>query len=174
MIEKREFRSHDTLNDAYLWGLLDHAKSLVARARELELSEYGITIEQMSILHALLINKGSATLDEIASIIVRQHNSVSTLVNRMAESGLVKKEKQNNDRKYRVIITEKARNIANSIPRKSIEMIFVDLSLMEKEQLATCLEKLINTGHDVLGHNNTLPFLFKNHESDDVLNSRYK
>jgi DNA-binding MarR family transcriptional regulator len=161
MVEKREFRSHDTLNDAYLWGLLDHAKSLVARARELELSQYGITIEQMSILHALLINKGSATIDEIASIIVRQHNSVSTLVNRMAESGLVKKEKQNNDRKYRVIITEKARNIANTIPRKSIEMIFVDLSLMEKEQLATCLERLISTGHDILGYNFSLPFLSK-------------
>ncbi len=161
MIEQREFRSHDTINDAYLWGLLDHAKSLVARSRELELSQYGITIEQMSILHALFVNKGSATIDEIGSFIVRQHNSVSTLVNRMSASGLVKKEKQDGGRKYRVIITEKARIIANTIPRKSIEMIFADLTLKEKEQLATCLEKLISTGHDVLGHNFNLPFLSK-------------
>jgi DNA-binding MarR family transcriptional regulator len=161
MIEKREFRSHDTINDAYLWGLLDHAKSLIARSRELELSQYGITIEQMSILHSLFVNKGSATIDEIASFIVRQHNSVSTLVNRMSASGLVKKEKQDGNRKYRVIITEKARKIANTIPRKSIEMIFADLTLKEKEQLATCLEKLISTGHDVLGHNFNLPFLSK-------------
>ena len=161
MIEKREFRSHDTINDAYLWGLLDHAKSLVARSRELELSQYGITVEQMSIFHALFVNKGSATIDEIASFIVRQHNSVSTLVNRMSASGLVKKEKQDGDRKYRVIITEKAREIVNAIPRKSIEMIFADLTLKEKKQLATCLEKLIITGHDVLGHNFNLPFLSK-------------
>ena len=159
MTERREFRSHDTLNDAYLWGLLDHAMSLVSRARELELSQYGISLEQMSILHALLILDGSATIDEIASIIVRQHNSVSTLVKRMSNLGLVKKAKPINEKKYKVIITEKARNIVDSIPRKSIEMIFATLSLKDKEQLATYLEQLVMMGHEIMGHNHNLPFL---------------
>ena len=159
MIGRREFRSHDTLNDAYVWGLLEHSTSLISRARELELAQYGITMEQMSVLHALLISGGSATLDEIATIIVRQHNSVSTLVTRMEKSGLVTKEKLPRQKKFDVQITQKAKEIVESVPRKSIELFFAELTLKEKDQLATYLESLITTGHEVLGFNRNLPFL---------------
>jgi DNA-binding MarR family transcriptional regulator len=159
MIGQREFRSHDTLNDSYVWGLLEHSTSLISRARELELAQYGITMEQMSVLHALLVSGGSATLDEIATFIIRQHNSVSTLITRMAKSGLVIKEKQPRQKKFDVQITQKAREIVEAVPRKSIEMFFAELTLTEKDQLATYLEKLITTGHDVLGINRNLPFL---------------
>jgi DNA-binding MarR family transcriptional regulator len=159
MIEKREFRSHEKISNAYVYGLLEHARSVVTRARELELAQYGITREQMSILHALLISNGSATIDEIAAIIIRQHNSVSTIVFRMSKLGLVKKEKLPHEKKFRVLITEKARKIVDAMPWKSIEMIFAGLSLNEKEQLATYLEKLISLGHEIIGHNFNLPFL---------------
>lgn len=161
MINRRGFRSHNNINDAYVWGLLEHSTSLISRARELELAQYGITMEQMSILHALLINGGSATIDEIASFTVRQHNSVSTIVSRMSKADLVTKEKQPHQKKYIVQITDKAREIAGSVPRKSIELMFTNLSQQEKGQLASCLEQLITTGHDVLGHNFNLPFLLK-------------
>jgi len=161
MIGAREFRSHDTLNDAYLWGLLEHSNSLISRARELELAQYGITMEQMAVMHALLISDGSATIEEIAAIIVRQHNSVSTLVDRMCKINLVEKEKKPRQKKYTVRITDNARKIVSAIPRKSIEMFFADLAPEEKDQLATYLEKLITTGHEVLGHNHNLPFLSK-------------
>jgi DNA-binding MarR family transcriptional regulator len=159
MVDRREFRSHDTLNDAYVWGLLEHANSLISRARELELAQYGITMEQMSVLHALLICGGSATLDEIAAIIVRQHNSVSTLISRMSRSGLVDREKQPQQKKYNIQITQKARDIVDAVPRRSIEIFLNGLTLKEKDQFATYLEKLITTGHEVLGHNRKLPFL---------------
>jgi DNA-binding MarR family transcriptional regulator len=159
MTERREFRNHANINDAYLWGLLKHSTSLISRARELELAKHKITMQQMSILHALLVSNGSATIDDIATIIVRQHNSVSTIVNRMSRSGLVTIEKRPHQKKYSVQITEKARSIAEAIPRKSIEMIFTNLSLKEKELLATCLEELIITANDILGHNHHLPFL---------------
>jgi len=159
MVGRREFRNHDTINDAYLWGLLEHSTSLISRARKLELAQYKITMEQMSVLHALLVSGGSATIDEIATFIVRQHNSVSTIVNRMSKSSLVKKEKLLHQKKYLVIITDKARGIASSTPRKSIEMVFANLSLSEKQQMATYLEELISTGHEILGHNHNLPFL---------------
>jgi DNA-binding MarR family transcriptional regulator len=159
MIENREFRSHDTLNNAYLWGMLKHSTALISRARELELAQHKITMEQMSILHALLINGGSATIDEIVAFIVRQHNSVSTIVSRMSKLGLVEKEKLPHQKKFQVLITEKARKIVEVMPWKSIEMIFAGLSLSEKEQLATYLERIVSTGHDILGHNHNLPFL---------------
>jgi DNA-binding MarR family transcriptional regulator len=159
VIEKREFRSHDNISDAYVYGLIEHARSLITRARELELAQYGVTREQMSILHAILINDGSATIDEIASFIIRQHNSVSTIVSRMSKLGLVKKEKMPHEKKYRVLVTEKARKIVDAMPWKSIEMIFAGLSLNEKQQLATYLEHLVSRGHEIMGHNFNLPFL---------------
>jgi DNA-binding MarR family transcriptional regulator len=159
MIVNRTFRNHNTINDAYLFGLLKHSTSMVSRARELELAKYKITMEQMSVLHVLLINNGSATIDEIATIIVRQHNSVSTIVNRMAKLDLVTIEKRPHQKKYSVQVTEKARTIVGAIPRKSIEMAFANLSLDDKVQLATCLEELILTSSDILGHNHQPPFL---------------
>jgi hypothetical protein len=45
------------------------------------------------------------------------------------------------------------------VPRKSIEMVFTNLSLSDKEQLETCLEELISTAREVLGHNHHLLFL---------------
>jgi DNA-binding MarR family transcriptional regulator len=159
MIEKREFRSHDTITDSYIYGLLEHSISLIIRARELELAQYGITKEQMSVLHALLVSNGSATIDEIGTFIIRQHNSVSTIVTRMSKLGLVKKERLPREKKFTVLITEKARKIVEAIPRKSIEMMFEGFSLSEKKQLATYLEKLVSAGHEIMGHNSNLPFL---------------
>jgi DNA-binding MarR family transcriptional regulator len=161
MIENREFRNHETITDSYVYGLLDHTQSLIARARELELAQYGITREQMSVLHALIVNDGSATIEEIGTFIIRQHNSVSTIVSRMSKLGLVKKHKSSHEKKFRVLITEKARGIVKTIPRKSIETVLACLSLTEKKQLATYLEQLVSTGHEIMGHNYNLPFLSK-------------
>jgi|WetSurMetagenome_2_1015567.scaffolds.fasta_scaffold449496_2 DNA-binding MarR family transcriptional regulator len=161
MTVTNEFRSHDSINDPYLWGLLEHARSIVSRARELELSQHGITIEQMSILHALLINGGSANLDEIATTIIRQYNSVSTIVNRMSALGLVRKEKLKNEKKYKITITKKARIIVDTVPRESIQMMFSSFSVKDKEKMATYLERIIGTGRDILGLSFNPPFLKK-------------
>jgi DNA-binding MarR family transcriptional regulator len=154
-----EFRSHDEINDRYLWGLLEHARSILARAREMELARYDISMEQMSVLHALLICGGSATFDEIARVTIRQVNSVSTLVNRMKSSGLVDKEKIKYQKKYRISLTQKAQDIISSVPNKSPEMIFAKLAPQDKEKMATYLEQLIVTGRDILGLNYVPPFL---------------
>ncbi len=159
MVEKYGYEKPDILDNAYLWWLLEHARSLIARARELELTQYGITLEQMSVLHAIMIRGGSATIDEIANIIVRQHNSVSTIVNRMSMIGFTIKEKQQHGKKIKVMMTEKALALVASVPRKSTEMVFSSLSLNEKEQMAACLEQIIVTGHEILGHNFSIPFL---------------
>jgi hypothetical protein len=69
-----------------------------------------------------------------------------------------------------VHITEKARGIVETAPKDSIETIFSNLSLKEKEELATCAEKLVSKGHDVLGYNFNLPFLSKSMiMEDDVI-----
>jgi DNA-binding MarR family transcriptional regulator len=154
-----EFRAHDMINDRYLWGLLEHCRSIVVRARELELAKYGISIEQMSVMHALLIHGGSTTLEEIAKITVRQYNSVSTLVNRMSVTGLITKEKMQNQKKFKITLTEKARKITETVPHKSIDQIFSSLDAADKGILATCLEQLIITGREYVGLNYIPPVL---------------
>lgn len=151
--------NHKREIDNYLWVLLQQARSTLSRARDLELAQYGLTIEQMSILHTLMINGGSATIDEIAATTVRQKNSVTTLVERMSKAGLVKKEKSKQDKKYRISLTEKSQTFIANIPRKSIEMVFEGFADEDKEQLAKYLENIVDTGHDLLGKNYVPPFL---------------
>jgi len=150
--------------DNYLWIALQRARSVVSRARDLELAQYGFTLEQMSILHTLMISGGSATIDEIATTIVRQKNSVTTLVERMSRAGWVKKEKIKPNKKYRISLTEQANGILSHVPRRSIEMVFADFPTSDKQQLARYLEKIVNTGHELLGKNYIPPFLMKKPE----------
>lgn len=152
--------------DVYLWVLLQRARSVATRARNLELSQYGVNIEQMSILHSLLVNGGFATIDEISINIVRRKNSVTTLVDRMFKMGLVTKERLTTDKKYRISLTPKARELINKVPRKSIGMLFSDFDPQEKEQIVKYLEQMITTGLDMLGENYIPPFLSKKDPAD--------
>jgi DNA-binding MarR family transcriptional regulator len=98
-------------------------------------------------------------VDEIAAAVVRQKNSVTTLVDRMSKLGLVKKEKLKNGNKYRISLTEKARELISVVPRKSIEMMFSEFTQEDKEQLLQYLEQIIKTGKDLLGEYYVPPFL---------------
>ena len=145
--------------DNYLWVQLQRARSVATRVRNLELAQFGLTIEQMSILHSLLIKGGSASVEEIAANVVRQKNSVTTLLERMAKVDLVKIERLPTAKKYRITLTSKARNIIDSVPRKSIEMLFSSFDTKEKEEIAKYLEQMVNTGLELLGENYVPPFL---------------
>ena len=147
--------------DNHLWVLLQRARSVASRTRNLELAQYEMTIEQMAILHSILMSGGSATVDEIAAIVIRQKNSVTTLIDRMAKSGLVKKKKGKTDKKYRISVTPKALDIINKVPRKSIEMLFSKFEAKEKEEMVSLLDRIVNTGLALLGENYIPPFLTK-------------
>jgi DNA-binding MarR family transcriptional regulator len=153
--------SPDLETDYYLWTLLQRARSVVARARNLELAQFGVTIEQMSILHSLVINGGSASVDEIAANIVRQKNSVTTIINRMVKLDLVKIEKSKTNKKYLIILTPKSQGIMDTVPRHSIEMIFSNFEPEDKKQMAGYLKQTINAGLGLLGENYVPPFLLK-------------
>jgi DNA-binding MarR family transcriptional regulator len=153
---KSKFLTNNTFK---LWPLLDQARSAVSRSRGLEVSQYGLTMEQAAVLHTLITEGGSATNDILAYIMWRHYTSVTTLVNRMVKIGLVKKNKIPNQRKYKVSITEKGENIYNQLPINSIIMIFSALSSEEQLQIALILEKLINKTRDILGMDYKPPFM---------------
>jgi DNA-binding MarR family transcriptional regulator len=147
------------LTDYDLGVLLERTRSAFSRMRELELAQHNLTPEQTAILHTIISKGGSATCEEIASDIIRQYHSVTTIVNRMLKIGLVRKEKKPNQKKFLVYITEKGESMYENVPRNSVEMIFSELSREEKRQLATSLQKLLNKGREILEIDRVLPFL---------------
>jgi DNA-binding MarR family transcriptional regulator len=135
-----------------LWKLLDHTKFMVGRLREMELAGYGLTPEQVHVLDIIFQNGGSTTINEIVELTMRQHHSISTLINRMARQGLVNKIKTADDKRiFKVVITDKGLTVFNKVSRDSILNTFASLSDEEKTGLDTYLHKLLIKAYTLLG-----------------------
>jgi DNA-binding MarR family transcriptional regulator len=128
-------------SDLNLFVLLDSAAFLIARMRALELAKVGLTLEQAHVLH-LLNNTGSTTMREISHFNKRQHHSVSTLINRMIEAGLVYKVKEHNQRANQIKMTRAAKEKYVHITKDSITRVFSCLRTEEKQLLALYLNLL--------------------------------
>jgi DNA-binding MarR family transcriptional regulator len=163
LIEKSKDNQQNNDGDFGLWKLLNHAERVVARSRELELAQYGLTREQASVLDELMMSGGSATNADLTDATMRQHHSVTSLVNRMAERGLVRKKKTSSKNKYLVSITEQGRIIYGQITRNSIEMAFSEFPAEDKLKLAEYLNKLVIKGRKMLGFDYKPPFLTSSH-----------
>ncbi len=134
-----------------LWRILDHARFMIARSREKELSAYGLTPEQSHVLDVLMESGGSTTINQLVQITQRQHHSISTLIDRMTKQGLVSKSKGGSDkRRYEVAITTKGRELARRMSRHSIEEIFSCLSPEEMTEMRDGLRRLTRRAYDVL------------------------
>jgi DNA-binding MarR family transcriptional regulator len=144
-----------------LWVLLDQSRDLVAKARDLELNHFDLTMAQAANLFILLNNnKGRGlTIKEISNWNGREPNSVLNLINRMERNGLVKKSRDPGEAKAIISITEKGRELYSNATRLSIEMIFSVLSEIDKEQLQSCLKKIRAKSRELLGMDFRPPFL---------------
>ena len=142
-----------------LWILFNNTFFAISRAREIEIAKFGLTHEQAILIYTLIKNGGSATLSEIAESTVRQYHSVSSLVKRMTKSGLVKKVKYQDKKKFEVSITDKGFEIYNKIPRNSIEMTFSVLAPKDQKVFAKCLQRLTLRARDLLNLDYKYPFL---------------
>jgi len=145
--------------DFELWKSLDHAHSAISRSRELELKQYGITPEQAGVLRTIIEKGGFTTNAEIADMMIRQYNSIATLVNRMEKAGLVKKEKPTNDKRFIVSLTPKGRSICERITINSVHMAFSGLGPDEKQKLDSYLKNIVEKGRNMLLLDQKLPFL---------------
>lgn len=144
--------SRDNDIDFSLWRILNHTTFVIARSRKKELAQYGLTSEQAHILDILHHSGGTVTIQGIVAITMRQHHSISTLVDRMAKQGLVNKVKSASDaRQYDVIITEKGRALFSRTTKNAITAIFSALSGREKKELDTGLKKLRARAYKLLG-----------------------
>ncbi len=138
--------------DFVVWRYLDHTRYMIFRSREKELAQVGLSPEQAFVLDVLHAAGGSTTINRIVQVTQRQHNSISTLITRMARQGLVKKTRTRRDKRaYRIVLTKKGGALFDTIPRDSIVSAFSCLSEDEKRQLLLCLERLLASAYQSTG-----------------------
>jgi DNA-binding MarR family transcriptional regulator len=134
-----------------LWKRFDAAGFSVSRLRELELAQLGLTLEQSLMLTIINHCGGSTTTREIEHLTLRQHNSVSTLINRMYKSGLVKKERFDSDRRYKITMTDEGKALFEKVEMISVQMAFSCLSYDEKTNFYKYLKSLHKAARKLLG-----------------------
>jgi DNA-binding MarR family transcriptional regulator len=165
------FTSHD------LWSLLDRAHFAICRLRGLELAQFGLTIEQSSILYILNNRGGCATTGELEDITMRQHHSISSLMGRMTKMGLIKREKGGKGKRFNIVTSEDGQDLSRKAPINSLKMTFSCLTAREKWQLASILSSLLDRARDLLGISYRPPFLqniINNSAADLILKKRVR
>lgn len=133
-----------TDRDYNLWVLLHQAKDAVFKARQKELSQYGISAMEAAALFIIQAIGNKPTPAEISRWIFREHHTVTALLSRMEKKGLITKVKDP-DRKntWRVGLTEKGQNAyRQSVKRESIHAAMSSLSQNERRQFESYLKKV--------------------------------
>ena len=143
-----------------VWVLLDQTRYTIFRARELELSQSGITPEQAAVLRILENNPKGVAPAEMPKMLIREPHSIYGLLGRMQKRGLIKRVKGSVDGKIRVVLTSKGKQLyTKSLDRTSLHMILSVLSEEELERLAGILAKLKERASNLLGIDYKPPFL---------------
>jgi len=130
--------------DYNLWILLRQAGDSILKAREKELSQHGISARKAAVLLVVDTLDNKATPGELSRWLLREPHSISAILTRMEQEGLVNKTKDlGKKRRVRVTLTEKGQQVLSlSIKRESIRDIMSSLSEEECRQLWSSLRKL--------------------------------
>lgn len=138
--------SWETDQEHTIWMLLYQTRDTMLRVRDGELSNRELTAVEAGALHVINVIGDKATPAMISKVILRQHHSVTALLKRMENKGLITRRRSSNRRNTWIIsLSEKGKkayeksNVGNSL----YEMMSV-LSNDEKNQLKGILTKLRN------------------------------
>jgi DNA-binding MarR family transcriptional regulator len=145
------FSDGDEFQDLYL--LFARARYLTFRARERELQRYGLTPEQSQVLFVAQALDTKATPAAISRLLLRQPHTVSSILDRMAKKGLIKKSKDlEHKNMIRVALTEKGKQAyAFTTKRGPIRRILGSLNEDERKQFQKYLETIMVKAREELG-----------------------
>ncbi len=129
-----------------LWLLLHRVRDALVRCEDSIFSEYGITLEQFTVLGQTKVQGGSMRIIDLARALESAPNSVSNLVDRMVKAGLVRRTRGKIDRReVRVSLTSKGENaitLATPAGWEFIQKVLSPISDKEKHALVNLLETL--------------------------------
>jgi DNA-binding MarR family transcriptional regulator len=134
------------------WENLAATYMILHRARTLELNRVGLTIPQAEVLHLLKTSREPLTPMKLARRMNRQPHTVSALVSRMEDEGLVRTTKDMEKKNWvRVSLTDKGeRAWRRQAEERTARGATVCLSKKELDQLNTICKKLRARGGELV------------------------
>ena len=138
------------LTDAQICGKLCCAQFAIYKLREMELANFGLTVEQLSILY-IVEHGGTMTIKEIIDETMRQPNSVYILLNKMVKMGLLHNSRGGKSGSTLISVTEHGKSLLEKITIISLEEIFSVLGENDKIILMDLLSRLLTRSRYLLG-----------------------
>jgi len=142
-----------------LFVIFDQTRDTLIRAVELELKQSKTNFAQTRVLYVLTQEKSGMTQGDLSKWLLRNLNTVSTLISKMEKEGLVEKTKNKEDGKVYVTLTQKGSDEWNKASERAIFLTFSVLSQKERKQLKVLLKKLRTRARNILGLDFKPPFL---------------
>ena len=142
------------INDEFfsLWVLIAQTKDALLAAREREYYQYHVKNERRAVIFSIIALGGQATAVEIARFLFRKLNSVSEMLKRMEEQGLIEKVKSSGRSKAMIKLTEKGyETYEQSLKNTTDKRVLSILSKKQRENLAAYLLKIRNEAARELG-----------------------
>ena len=98
------------------WGLLYTASAIVRKATERALAQWNITLPQAIVLLRVIEAQEPVPITRLARFLLQESPSVTTLVDRMCEGGLVERVKDPRDRRKALVrLTDRGRQVHDDI-----------------------------------------------------------
>jgi len=138
-----------------LWMLLFQARNAIVKVRNRELKRIGVAGEESFALYVIKHLGEQATPAIIARLIVREPNTVFSLLNRMGTKGLrIKSANKYHKHMVKLSITEKGEKAyAKVSKRESLHHIFDSLSQEQCQQLVCLLQIIRGSALSEYGQN---------------------
>lgn len=140
-MDKKFFRENPHLET---WRLLHNTVLEANKARQKELRHYDISTSQAAVLDCIKYHNNDATLTQVARWLLRESQSVSTLVSRMENRGIIRKLIDPNRKNViRISMTNQGEELYKKIvKRESVKYILSTLSENELQQFTHYLKKI--------------------------------
>jgi DNA-binding MarR family transcriptional regulator len=127
-----------------LWLLLANTHTMMNKVRHRELRKFKVSPNTAGVLRCIDTLSGNATPAQISRWLIREPQSVSGILNRMTQRGLITKTADPVRKNVvRVNLTEKGRQIHDQIAKRgSIQRMMSYLTVEERQQLARLMKKI--------------------------------
>ena len=151
MIKDTEYidKGHDIKSDQVyiIWLMIAHARDALHTIRKRELKKYGITPAQAGVLLRIKMLENNATPAELARWSFRKPNSMTIILRRMVQKGLITKTcDQYKKNLQRISLTEKGEAaFQSSQNRESLIKVMSGLTEEQLEQLQFSLQTILQT-----------------------------
>ena len=126
-----------------LWVLIAQTKDAILRARERDYARFGISNDRRAVLYAIESNGGVATPVEISRSLFRELHSVTEMLKRMEDDGLIVREQASGRSRIQARLTEQGLDVFyESLHNGTDERIFSVLTKAERKRLSAYLIKV--------------------------------